>query len=163
MTSNCVMLFSTQWASYAHMEYLCCGRSRCLTKQELWGNQNHIKWRYIRYDNMIWPHITDKQENKVHGANMGPTWALSAPDGPHGGPMNLAIRERTDQDLSNKPRRVQQYFRHSIYLSFSGQNGSHFADDIFKRIFLNGKIRFLTKISLMFVPNDPIDNNSALV
>ena len=30
-------------------------------------------------------------DNKVHGANMGPTWVLSAPDGPHVGPMNLAI------------------------------------------------------------------------
>ena len=29
----------------------------------------------------------------VHGANMGPTWVLSAPDGPHVGPMNLAIRD----------------------------------------------------------------------
>ena len=31
-------------------------------------------------------------DNKVHGANMGPTWVLSAPDGPHVGPMNFAIR-----------------------------------------------------------------------
>ena len=31
-------------------------------------------------------------ESKVHGTNMGPTWVLSAPDGPHVGPMNLAIR-----------------------------------------------------------------------
>ena len=30
--------------------------------------------------------------SKVHGANMGPTWVLSAPDGPHVGPMNLAVR-----------------------------------------------------------------------
>ena len=30
-------------------------------------------------------------DNKVHGANMGPTWVLSAPDGPHDGPMILAI------------------------------------------------------------------------
>ena len=29
--------------------------------------------------------------SKVHGANMGPTWALSAPEGPHVGPMNPAI------------------------------------------------------------------------
>ena len=28
----------------------------------------------------------------VYGANMGPTWVLSAPDGPHIGPMNLAMR-----------------------------------------------------------------------
>ena len=31
-------------------------------------------------------------DSKVHGANMGPTWVLSAPDGPHDGPMNLDIR-----------------------------------------------------------------------
>ena len=31
-------------------------------------------------------------DNKVHGANMGPTWVPSAPYGPHFGPMNLAIR-----------------------------------------------------------------------
>ena len=30
-------------------------------------------------------------DSKVHGANMGPTWVLSAPDGPNVGPMNLAI------------------------------------------------------------------------
>ena len=32
-------------------------------------------------------------DSQVHGANMGPTWVLSAPDGPHVGPMNLAIRD----------------------------------------------------------------------
>ena len=31
-------------------------------------------------------------ESKVHGTNMGPTWVLSVPDGPHVGPMNLADR-----------------------------------------------------------------------
>ena len=31
-------------------------------------------------------------DSKVHGANMGPTCVPSAPDGPHVGPMNLAIR-----------------------------------------------------------------------
>ena len=29
----------------------------------------------------------------VDGANMGPIWDLSAPHGPHVGPMNLAIRD----------------------------------------------------------------------
>ena len=28
---------------------------------------------------------------KVHGANMGPIWGRQEPDGPHVGPMNLAI------------------------------------------------------------------------
>ena len=32
-------------------------------------------------------------DSKVHGTNMGPTWVLSVPDGPHVGPMNLAIRD----------------------------------------------------------------------
>ena len=31
-------------------------------------------------------------DSKVHGANMGPTWVLSAPDGPYVGPMNGAIK-----------------------------------------------------------------------
>ena len=31
-------------------------------------------------------------DSKVQWANMGPTWVLSAPGGPHVGPMNLAIR-----------------------------------------------------------------------
>ena len=31
--------------------------------------------------------------SNVHGANRGPTWVLSAPDGPYVGPMNLAIRD----------------------------------------------------------------------
>ena len=35
---------------------------------------------------------TGYPDDKLNGANMGPTWVLSAPDGPHVGPMNLAIR-----------------------------------------------------------------------
>ena len=31
-------------------------------------------------------------DSKDHGANMGPTWVLSAPGGPNVGPMNLLIR-----------------------------------------------------------------------
>ena len=31
-------------------------------------------------------------DSKVHVANMGPTWVLEAPGGPHVGPMNIAIR-----------------------------------------------------------------------
>ena len=34
----------------------------------------------------------DVLDSRIHGANMGPTWVLSAPDGPHVGPMSLAIR-----------------------------------------------------------------------
>ena len=43
--------------------------------------------RYIYFVLILYP------DSKAHGANMGPTWVLLAPDGPHVGPMNLAIRE----------------------------------------------------------------------
>ena len=35
--------------------------------------------------------MVDTPDSKVHGANMDPTWVLSAPGGPHVGPMKLAI------------------------------------------------------------------------
>ena len=38
-----------------------------------------------------------------------------------------------------------------------------FADDIFKRIFLNENVRNSIQISLKFVPRCPNDNKSALV
>ena len=40
--------------------------------------------------NHLW--IQRFPDSKVHGTNMGTTWALPTPDGPHVGPMNLAIR-----------------------------------------------------------------------
>ena len=43
------------------------------------------------------------------------------------------------------------------------QNGRRFADDTFKRIFVNGNVRISIKISLQFVPKGPINNNPALV
>ena len=43
------------------------------------------------------------------------------------------------------------------------QNGRQFADDIFKCIFLNENVWILIKISLKFVPKDPINNIPALV
>ena len=39
-----------------------------------------------------------------------------------------------------------------------GQNGRHAADDIFKYAFKNEKICDLTRISMEFVPQGPIDN-----
>ena len=43
------------------------------------------------------------------------------------------------------------------------QDGRHFADDIFKYIFLNENVSIAIKISLKFVPKGPINNNLALV
>ena len=38
-------------------------------------------------------------DSNVHGASMGPTWALSAPDGPHIGPWTLLSGYVTDADV----------------------------------------------------------------
>ena len=43
------------------------------------------------------------------------------------------------------------------------QNGRHFADDTFKPIFLNENIQISIKISLKFVPKEPVNNIPALV
>ena len=54
----------------------------------------------------------------------------------------------------------------SVYIFNSsppGQNGRHFADDMFKCIFLNENIWISNKISLKYVPWGLIDSMSALV
>ena len=43
------------------------------------------------------------------------------------------------------------------------QNGRHFADDVFKCIFLNENASIATKILLKFVPKGPINNIPVLV
>ena len=54
-------------------------------------------------------------DSKVHGANMGPTWVLSALDGPHVGPMNLAIRvDAIDTD-------VRCYSHGKLFLYFDAE------------------------------------------
>ena len=50
-----------------------------------------------------------------------------------------------------------------VNLSPSGQNGHHFADDIFKWIFFNGTVWISIQISLKYAPKGPINNESALV
>ena len=40
----------------------------------------------------LWPSAQYFPDGKVHGANMGPTWVLTAPGGPNVGPINFAIR-----------------------------------------------------------------------
>ena len=47
--------------------------------------------------------------------------------------------------------------------SLPGQSGRHFADDIFKCIFVNEKFCISIKISLKFFPKGSIDNDPASV
>ena len=43
-------------------------------------------------DNLFCCAASNHPDSKFHGANMGPTWVLSVPGGPHVGPMNFFIR-----------------------------------------------------------------------
>ena len=49
---------------------------------------------------LIWLVVEYNPDNKIHGTNIGPTWVLSATDGPHLGPMKLAINPRTMHSVS---------------------------------------------------------------
>ena len=51
----------------------------------------------------------------------------------------------------------------TLVLTNPRQNGRYFADNIFRRIFVNEKFCILFEISLQFVPKGLIDNNRALV
>ena len=59
-----------------------------------WGSRKYPGW-LDRYENTVMMYLINYPDSKVHGANMGSTWVLSSPDGPHVGPMNRAIRVGT--------------------------------------------------------------------
>ena len=69
----------------------------CRSSTAWWTPIHHVKHKA---DLSSAAHSPD---SKVHGANMGPTWVLSAPDGPHVGSMNLAIRELIDNAFKIQP------------------------------------------------------------
>ena len=46
---------------------------------------------HFYYGNMVNRSNQAHPDSKVYGANMGPTWVMPAPDGPHVGPINLAV------------------------------------------------------------------------
>ena len=68
-------------------------------------------------------------DNKVHGANMEPTWVLSAPDGPHVGPMNLAIRELVIDLCLMTPPHTHTHIYLYIYIYIYMNDGSVIQDD----------------------------------
>ena len=58
---------------------------------------------------------------------------------------------------------VSQLYGTLVLTHWGRDNGRHFADDIFKCIFLNENVWIPIKISLKFVPKVPINNIPALV
>ena len=52
----------------------------------------HTRWKWWVRDDTLSISGRRVPDSNVHGANTGLTWVLSAPGGPHVGPINLAIR-----------------------------------------------------------------------
>ena len=80
--------------THATVSVFVCLRSFSMKKMDI--TLDKIYWNNSIFDSDMWT-LTDMllyitPDSKVHGTNMGPTWVLSPPDGPHVGPMNLAIR-----------------------------------------------------------------------
>ena len=60
-------------------------------------------------------------------------------------------------------RGIHQWQVYSLNSLRPRQNGRHFADDTFNRIFLNENVWIPIKISLKFVPRGPVSNIPSLV
>ena len=64
-----------------------------------------------------WCSYGNDPDSKVHGANIGPTRVLSAPDGPHVGPMNRAIKRgsvSSEHGMMNTKITADVWFTHLI-------------------------------------------------
>ena len=66
-------------------------------------------------------------DSKVHMANMGPTQVLSAPGGPHVGPMNLAIRATNGSSIRSYLFQLQCLTFDTLSQSQFMQHGSMLA------------------------------------
>ena len=94
-------------------------------------------------------------DSKVHGANMGPTWVLLAPDGPHVGPRNLAIRGYINLKYAvpNVTTRVYVYVYIYVYIyteliygtktsmfSILWQHAMHYIVEITQKLSMTGPL-----------------------
>ena len=70
------------------------------------AQQNKTTWCCRSWLSLVMSHCLNQYQliikchtpdSKVHVANMGPIWVLSAPGGPHVGPMSLAIRDHMSE------------------------------------------------------------------
>ena len=118
-----IILISTK-VSVLSLSFVC--NFSALTKQECIYDSNHfVKWDAINtlefgfeFESVIikfpsvspfiiktvWYPVIKHPDNKVHWANMGPTWVLSAPVGSHVDPMNLVIRAYMLDSVTNTER-----------------------------------------------------------
>ena len=83
----------------------------------LWVNLFYAKLFGDMFECYFGIYFQNNPDSKVHGTNTGPTWVLPAPDGPHVGPMNLAIREPSHECINSLPFESIHYSIniHSLY------------------------------------------------
>ena len=72
-----------------------------------------------------------------------------------------SVNELVPSDMKSLPDPLLAYI--CLNSSPPGQNGCHFAEDIYICIFVNDKFCILMKISPKFVLKGPINNKQALV
>ena len=79
--------------------------------------------------------------------------------------MDVLISYKIYQFTRTEPKMVMQLkmINVDVYSSAPGWNDRHFADDIFKCIFVNEIMCILSNISLKFTPKGPINNNPSLI
>ena len=90
------------------------------------------------------------------------TGAMTIPEGQNWPRVKI---EMPDMSFPSASARLQYVFESAKLLNIlrPRQTGHHFADDTFKRIFLDENVRVSIRISLKFVLKGPIDNIPALV
>ena len=88
---NAINLRFASGIFHGHSENLVTNRKQNTTLSKTHQSETcvHISRVYIAETQK---YASNYPYSEIHGANMGPTWVLSASDGSHVGPMNLAIR-----------------------------------------------------------------------
>ena len=89
---------------------------------------------------------------------------MSRPPTVWDGGLRISRPQRTQPVVVSKAQlSVAEIHRYRVNTMVPRQNGGHFADDTFKRIFVNENVRISINISLKFVPKGLINNIPALV
>ena len=119
-----------------------------------------VRWLYKKDARLTLPHFLELDFRVV--TSLTSQWgALLSPPLPLFSPLLWDIRGThiTTRSYTKADILVSRWLNWSP----PGQYGRHFADDIFRCIFMNEKICILIKISLKFLPKGPIAKNPALV
>ena len=109
-------------------EYDSCPGGNCIqTNQKMHGKRGYQSlWIRLSIYASISKKICKFPDSKVHLAHIGPTWFLSAPGGPHVGPMNLAnwvTHQNHFTDFNTVAADVQRFAcHHNISRHLTNQN-----------------------------------------